>query len=84
MEEQKQEQSKRLDLTPEETAVLQSYNLQALGAKGEICDLQMALEAARSKLSAAQAGFAGALALAAHTRGLGGARVSPDFKTLGV
>lgn len=82
MEIPRQEQPKRLDLTPAESAVLQSFNLQAFNAKVEIYDLQLALKVARAKLATAQSGFSGALALAAHTRDLDTAAVSPDFKSL--
>jgi glutamate formiminotransferase len=82
MEIPRQEQPKQLDLTAAESAVLQSFNLQAFNAKVEIYDLQVALKVARSKLATAQSGFSGALALAGHTRGLDTVRVSPDFKSL--
>lgn len=65
--------------TPGERAVLAQFNLAALNAKCEIYDLQVALELARAKVTAAQASFIGAITLLANTHGMSTASITPDL-----
>ena len=80
--ENKQQTTSEYALTPPEQAALRSLNTTIVLVKGQIFDLNAALETAQGELRAAEAQYRGALNLLATAHGFDKARLSDDLTKL--